>query len=488
MDTTNRIVVLTALPVETAAVHALMTQQAQRHDLPQGTIVREAPLPGTEYTVCVTCTGPGNPQAALIAQSVITWANPAAVFFVGVAGSLKSDVAVGDVVAATQVLAYDGGKHTTEGFKARPTAWDSTHGLVQAAQETVSTGSWLAFMPDGADPAPLVHFKPIASGPAVKDVADSWVSDFLDTHYNSAAAIETEGAGAALAAHHTDARLMVIRGISDPADGTKAASDARGSQTRAAQYAAALAFGTITELPAPSGPGPARGQVNAAAPPEPQADLLRWSVLETVPAVSWRAQLQQAYGSEPATLEVHLVPVDADARLEVQRLASLRDELVQLGRDRGLFDQAQGVDADASALATVACVRDLQARVNSGLAVMRTGQRSAWEALPRGEMTPIFDPKHIAARLSALINILLGVSTPIPARIAPVVGLEPAMAVAFGTIGVPQSGAVQISTHMRPVRTTCEDSVSTADLPNAVDQVAQELAARLGEVFRTQRG
>lgn len=43
---------------------------------------------------------------------------------------------------------------------------------------------------------------------------------------------------------------------------------------------------------------------------------------------------------------------------------------------------------------------------NTGLAVLRTGQRSTWEALPKpdGAIAAIFDPEHIATRLTALLR------------------------------------------------------------------------------------
>jgi adenosylhomocysteine nucleosidase len=99
----NRIVVLTALPLEAAAVRAHLPQPT-RHDLPTGTIIEETALEGTGYNVCLVCTGPGNGQAAVVAERVINWADPVAVFFVGIAGALKDDVALGDVVAATRVV------------------------------------------------------------------------------------------------------------------------------------------------------------------------------------------------------------------------------------------------------------------------------------------------------------------------------------------------------------------------------------------------
>jgi hypothetical protein len=63
MVASNRIVVLTALPLEAAAVRVHIPG-AERRNLPAGTIVEEAPLAGTGYSVCLACTGPGNAQAA----------------------------------------------------------------------------------------------------------------------------------------------------------------------------------------------------------------------------------------------------------------------------------------------------------------------------------------------------------------------------------------------------------------------------------------
>jgi nucleoside phosphorylase len=471
---------------ETDAVRAQLAI-SHRHDLPGGTIVHEAPVADTDYTVCLACTGVGNAQAALIAQGVINWVHPTAVIFVGIAGSLKPDVRVGDVVAATQILAYDGGKQTIRGFKARPRAWDSAHNLLQAAQEAVSTKSWLRFLTDAVTPVPQVHFKPIATGSVVKDAADSPLSELLDASYNNAVAIEMDGGGAALAAHNARVPMLVIRGISDPADGTKAASDASGARPRAAQCAAALALGTIAELPAPNATGrPTLRTGGDAAPSGPQPGTVRWSALDHTPQATWRTDLQRAWGMEPATLEVHLVPVDADARLAVRRLSTLPNELVQLGRAHSLFGQAQAVETDSTASAAIASVREPHTGTNTGLAVLRTGQRIAWEALPKGRMASIFDIDHITERLAALIHVLLKVQVPDPGRVAPTVGLESAMLVTVGKVSDPQPSAVTLTPHQAPVRTDPEDSIEWTDLLREVDQVAQEMAARLAAVFQTQ--
>jgi nucleoside phosphorylase len=480
----NRIVILTALPLEAAAVRAHLPSPG-RHDLPAGTIVEEAVLPGTEYYVCLVCTGPGNGQAAVVAEQVISWANPAAVLVVGIAGALKGHLALGDVVATTRVLDYQGGKETAAGFKTRPTTWDGAHRLLQVAQYVDANALWLKFLPDDhTHPAPNVHFKPIASGDVVKDTNDSPLATLLDSTYNDAVAIEMEAAGVARAAHLTAVDLLVIRGISDLSDGTKASSDNSGSQQRAARHAAAFALGVIAALHAPGSASRSASAQGTATPPEPDATL-DWSVLDQVPVVSWRTDLHQTYATEPATLELHLVPVDTSARLQVVRSQTLWEELAELGRARGLFGQAEALEGRPSADGAVAFVRARPGGGTTGLAVLHTGQRSAWEALPKPDRLPaaIFDLGHIATRLAALLDLLLTVPVPLPTRIVPAAGIAPAMLVSRGTVSTPPHSAVTIRANDQPVRTEVIAAVSADGLRRATAQVAEELAARLDHAF-----
>lgn len=184
-----------------------------------------------------------------------------------------------------------------------------------------------------------------------------------------------------------------------------------------------------------------------------------------------------------------LVPVDADARLQVLRLQTLWDELVQLGRNRGMFGQGQAVEGQPSSDSAVAFTRAVRGSGGAGLAVLRTGQRSVWETLPKPDQlsAAIFDPKHVAARLAAMLDLLLAMPVPLPAWIVPVAGIAPAMLVTRGTVGVLHSGAVRINASDQPVRTECAEAVSADGLRGAVEQVADELAARLDHAFPIQR-
>lgn len=484
----KRIVVLTALPLEARAVRRFLPTLT-RNNLPTGTIVEETALPGSGYSICLVCTGPGNGQAGVIAERVISWADPAAVLFVGVAGALKPGIALGDVVAATQVDDYRGGKETPTGFKARPKTWDASHMLVQVAQYVEANQLWTKSLPGTDYPVPNVHFKPIASGDVVKDASDSPMARLLDATYNDAAAIEMEAAGVAQAAQHRNVDLLVIRGISDASDGNKASSDTGGWQERAAQNAAAFALGVITELPSPvpagepvSRPG-STTRVGSATEPD-------WSLLGHAADVSWRTGLQRPYGTEPATLELHLVPVSASTRLQVVQLQTLWTELAQLGRARSLFSQAGAIEGEPTSDGAVAFARDVRAGTNTGLAVMRTGQRSAWEALPKtgGLSVAVFDPEYIAARLTILLELLLALPVPLSVRIVPAAGIEPAMLLTRGKVNTPPVGnGVSIGMNQQPVRTETVESVSADSLRTAVARVAEELAARLDQALGSRR-
>ncbi|XUL91183.1 nucleosidase [Streptomyces galilaeus] len=225
--------VLTALPLEYAAVRPHIEQRHER--VHQGTRIEQGQLPDTSWHVAIAELGVGAERAAALTTQLINWLRPEAVFFVGVAGSLKDDIRIGDVVVGTQVYEIHGGKQTPEGFLVRPKALPSSHALEQAARSAVRD------MPNVR-----AHFAPIATGDVVLADAESEIARFIRSNYNDAGAIEMEGSGAAQAAH-LNGRLdsLVIRGISDRADAGKSEADAEGSQQRAAEQAALVTVAVL---------------------------------------------------------------------------------------------------------------------------------------------------------------------------------------------------------------------------------------------------
>ncbi|MFJ5775671.1 5'-methylthioadenosine/S-adenosylhomocysteine nucleosidase [Streptomyces sp. NPDC093094] len=226
--------VLTALPVEYAAVRPLVPEREELVHR-DGTRVEAGRLPGTGWRVALAELGEGTRTAAALTTRLIDWLEPEAVLFVGVAGSLKDDIGIGDVVVGTKVYGIHGGKQTPEGFLVRPESFPVSNALLGAARSATRD------MPDVRE-----HLKPIASGDVVLADAGSEIARHLREHYNDAAAIEMEGVGALQAAHlDGQVHALVIRGISDRADADKHAADATGSQKRAAAQAAAVAAAVL---------------------------------------------------------------------------------------------------------------------------------------------------------------------------------------------------------------------------------------------------
>jgi nucleoside phosphorylase len=199
-------------------------------------------------------------NAAALTMRIVAWLRPEALFFVGVAGSLKSDIGLGDVVVATKVYGIHGGRQTPDGFHARPEAWHGSHRLVQTAR------SALRGMRD-------VHFKPIAVGDVVLADDRSVLGEHIRRHYNDACAIEMEGSGAAHAAHLSgQLDALVVRGISDLANAEKHNADVSGSQSHAAERAAIAVTAVLRkQQPAGSPAGPLQPLNSLAASRTPTA-------------------------------------------------------------------------------------------------------------------------------------------------------------------------------------------------------------------------
>ncbi|MGW3955014.1 5'-methylthioadenosine/S-adenosylhomocysteine nucleosidase [Streptomyces sp. NPDC004752] len=233
-QTPPTVLVLTALALEYAAMRAHVPERRERVHA-GGTRVEVGRLPDSSWQMALAELGEGAGTAAALTGPLIDWLRPRAVLFVGVAGSLKDDVALGDVVVGTKVYGIHGGKQTPEGLLVRPDAWFGSNTLVQAARSAVRDL-----------PGVRAHFKPIATGDVVLADAASDVARHLREHYNDAAAIEMEGAGAARAAQLSgQVDALVIRGISDGADADKHRADAAGSQERAAARAATVAVAVL---------------------------------------------------------------------------------------------------------------------------------------------------------------------------------------------------------------------------------------------------
>jgi adenosylhomocysteine nucleosidase len=356
------VVMLTALNLEYEAVRDTLTDlRVHRHAA--GTRFEVGRLRDGAGRVALALAGKGNHPAAVLTERAIAEFSPAALLFVGVAGALRPSVDLGDVVVATHVYAYHGGTSRDDGLKARPRGWEIAHGPDQLARHVARNDRWRRRLPDGADPK--VRFGAIAAGEVVQDSTLSGHAEWLRQHYNDALAIEMEAAGVAQAGHLNALPVVVVRGISDRADGTKLATDGARWQPRAAAHAAAFAAALATDLIEDAA---ARGTIAAVE----DAGARRITAAEPVTApshpITWNVATGNAtVGVQAGVIhgDVHLgsrsagAPAVLPAQLPALRsqLSGLRDELRLVFRSGHLDEPtyaaaARELDAATAALAS----------------------------------------------------------------------------------------------------------------------------------------
>jgi len=248
-----RVVIVTALPLEAAAVLArLHDKRRERH------------ATGTQYTVgwfderrkdweiAVCISGPGNVSAAQEAERAAEMFDPQVMLFSGVAGGRK-DVKLGDVVFASKIYGYESAKAGVDGLEPRPDVVPASYRLHQVALHETIGDDWcqgLATPDSTAKPRALV--KPVASGEKLVGSAQSDVAKMLGAAYGDAVAIEMEGHGFLKSiSTRPSIQAGVVRGISDLLD-NKAVAEQAGSQEMAARNAAAFCFHLLSVLDAPS--------------------------------------------------------------------------------------------------------------------------------------------------------------------------------------------------------------------------------------------
>ncbi|MFF7879523.1 hypothetical protein ACH40F_13415 [Streptomyces sp. NPDC020794] len=490
-SSSGKIVVFTALPLEYRAVQTQVPDR-QRIDHEAGTIFERGRIPGTNWEVYLAQVGQGNQGAAILTERAIRMIGPDAVFFTGIAGGMKHDLALGDVVVATRIFAYHGGKQE-DTFKTRPETWPASHRLEQAARFAVLDPHWAqALLPAGRE-APEVHFKPIAAGEVVVNAQASALQQLLDEHYNGVAAIETEGAGFAGAASMADqVPALVIRGISDRADGSKQHTDNGGFQLIAADNAAALTIAVIKALTSPGAVGAELPSSRSDTAGTPLASALIGQQLKEPLPVAWRKKLLPLGSSESATMEVHLIPEDSP-RLPMRQMNQLKDDLVSRGRSEAFFTATEEVSSVLEADFAAAYVRDPRQGRSVGLVITQSGQRSCWESLPRSTSLhmPVLDPEHTQKRVADLLRILLRLHDVPRTRFAPAIAVDPAeilTVMSLDAAKVSNGAALARNGRGGPVQITPDEVWDASTIGAAVPTIAEEFTLRLMHHFRSPHG
>jgi adenosylhomocysteine nucleosidase len=241
------VVVMTALDLEYAAVRVHLVGVRSRQHV-EGTLFETGRICGSACSVALVRVGPGNTATALIAERAIAMFRPKVLLFVGVAGALRDEIQLGDVVVATKIYAFQGGKAEGNRFLPRPQMWEADHGLEQVAGYVAREGAWTQLVSDCRQ-RPVVHLKPIASGEVVVNSRIGPIAEHLRFHFGDAVAVDMESLGVACTGHlNRSMPVLSIRGISDLADGDKHRADRAGWQVIAASHAAAFALTLATTV------------------------------------------------------------------------------------------------------------------------------------------------------------------------------------------------------------------------------------------------
>lgn len=243
------VVIFTALQVEHRAVCKHLPRFTEESY--KGTIYNRGTFMTINqvWDVVVTCINAGNSGISAEVERAIERFSPRVILLVGVAGAMKQELKIGDVVVGTKIYKYETGKALAHDILPRPDVNKSDHALVERAKAVAQKLDWLnRIMLDSVDAKPSVFVEAIASGEKVIASSQSPIYKFLKINYDDTYAVEMEGFGFLEGARrNSDVKAIVVRGISDKLD-KKAQADASGSQQIAAAHASAFAFEMISNL------------------------------------------------------------------------------------------------------------------------------------------------------------------------------------------------------------------------------------------------
>ncbi len=252
----NKVVILTALPVERKAVRAHLSDIRYIKDQ-NGTIYDYGHFicpEGTWEILLAQTSKMGITGAALLANEAINFFTPDLLFMVGIAGGIKpKSIKPGDVVASDKVYQYMSGKDGLK-FLPRPKLGNASYSLIQLAEHVIDNEEWQTrikgpFTPQSASASalPIAQLGALAAGEQVVSSTQSPIVTLLQQNYNDTLAIEMEGYGV-LDAASLNPRIsaIVIRGISDMLDDKDQLGDA--FQEVAARHASAFAFEMLAQF------------------------------------------------------------------------------------------------------------------------------------------------------------------------------------------------------------------------------------------------
>ncbi|MCC6857940.1 MAG: 5'-methylthioadenosine/adenosylhomocysteine nucleosidase [Bryobacterales bacterium] len=225
----------------------------------QGYVFRLGVLNGRQ--VVVGRSGAGKVNAAIVTTLLIGRFEPSALLFSGTAGAVDQALRPGDVVIGASVAQHDVGLRTPRGLERRglrnavtrrldPLLVPAPPRLLAAARRSAAELTLPPVRDAGTARAPAIVEGVIVTGDAF--LTDVPLRDELRSSLN-AAAVEMEGAAVVQACRQFNLECLVIRGITDRADG-QALSSYRQFLPVSSENAAALTAAIAGKLETPPTP------------------------------------------------------------------------------------------------------------------------------------------------------------------------------------------------------------------------------------------
>ncbi|WLS48966.1 hypothetical protein Q3V37_17985 [Micromonospora profundi] len=113
------------------------------------------------------------------------------------------------------------------------------------------------------------------------------------------------------------------------------------------------------------------------------------------------------------------------------------------------------------------------------LAVTRSGQRSAWAPLPRGQMGALLDRSDLIKHLTRMLDTLTALDLPHGDLVVPAIGLDPATMISYGTGNVRSNTAMYGLGQADHIHVSPDEAIDYGSVVARPADVAAELAARL---------
>lgn len=238
------VLILAPLPLELKAVMRYLEQQEAPEVIDQ-MAYEKGYFSGKKRRWRIVVAEPGmeNTPTALALERGIRRFRPKIALLLGIAGGVKNNVQIGDVVVGTKAYGYEAGKEGAGEFWARPSVESFSRDLLAHATLCSRRDDWKRRAAQDAGDA-SVWFGPIAAGNKVITSKQSETYHRLKQHYENTLALDMESSGFAEALPtHRGVHGLVIRGISDLLD-----HKGDDFQKTAADRAAAFAFELLYQM------------------------------------------------------------------------------------------------------------------------------------------------------------------------------------------------------------------------------------------------